>query len=165
MDSIFVTWLLEYGSILLFLLLALGIAGLPIPDETLLMLSGWLISQGKLALFPTVAAAILGGMFGITMSYFLGNRLSHLFIEKKWGKALGLTESRRQRVHRWFERYGKWTLIFGFYIPIFRHLTGFVAGSVDEKFSQFAYFAYTGALIWASLFLIIGYNLKRFKGI
>jgi membrane protein DedA with SNARE-associated domain len=156
-NSVFVTWLLEYGSIVLFLLLALGIAGLPIPDETLLMLSGWLVCKGELSLIPTLSAGILGGICGISMSYFFGNKLAHLFIDKKWGRAMGLTEKRRQLVHRWFERYGKWTLVFGFYVPIVRHLTGFVAGSVDEKFPQFALFAYTGAAIWACLFIIIGY--------
>lgn len=142
-------------------MLALGIVGLPIPDETLLITSGWLISQGKLSLFPTAIAAILGSICGITLSYFLGNKLSHLFIDTKWGRLLGLTEKRKQLVHRWFERYGKWTLLIGFYIPLVRHLTGFIAGSVDEKFSQFAYFAYIGAILWVSIFLLIGYNLSQ----
>lgn len=162
-DSIFITWILQYGSIILFLLLALGIAGLPIPDETILIASGWLVCQGKLSLFPTLFAGIMGGICGISLSYLFGNKLAHLFIKKKWGRALGLTEKRRILVHGWFKKYGKWTLVFGFYIPIIRHLTGFVAGSVDEKFSQFALFAYLGAAVWASLFIIIGYNIP-YKG-
>jgi membrane protein DedA with SNARE-associated domain len=160
-DSVLINWILQYGSIVLFLLLALGIAGLPIPDETLLIISGWLIRQEKLSLFPTYSAGILGGICGISLSYFLGNKLSHLFLEKKWGRAIGLTKKRHDRVHRWFERYGKWTLVFGYYIPVVRHITGFIAGSVDEKFSQFALFAYLGATLWASLFLTLGYFLHQ----
>ena len=39
----FVEWLNAYGSITLFILLALGILALPIPEETLMVISGIMI--------------------------------------------------------------------------------------------------------------------------
>ena len=54
--------LLHYGAPILFLMLVLGIVGLPIPDETLLTLSGWLIAKGKLPAVPIVIAAITGSV-------------------------------------------------------------------------------------------------------
>ena len=41
-------WISHYGYAGLFVLLVLGIVGLPVPDETLLVFSGYLISQAKL---------------------------------------------------------------------------------------------------------------------
>ena len=43
-------WITHYGAISLFFLMMLGIIGLPIPDETLLVFSGYLIFKGKLDL-------------------------------------------------------------------------------------------------------------------
>ncbi|MDH3505101.1 MAG: hypothetical protein OEM58_11325 [Nitrospirota bacterium] len=71
MESAF-SWISEYGYWAFFSLLMLGILGLPIPDETLLMFAGYLVSQGKLTFQPTMATAFLGSVCGISLSYFLG---------------------------------------------------------------------------------------------
>jgi membrane protein DedA with SNARE-associated domain len=41
-------WISEWGSFGLFPLLALGIVGLPVPDETLLASAGFFIASGEL---------------------------------------------------------------------------------------------------------------------
>ncbi len=46
MDGL-LNWIPEYDSPALFLLLMLGIVGLPIPDETLLTFSGYLIFKNQ----------------------------------------------------------------------------------------------------------------------
>jgi len=61
-------WVTEYGYIGIFSLLALGILGAPIPDEGVLAFAGYLVYEGKLQLFPILAAAFLGSGFGITLS-------------------------------------------------------------------------------------------------
>lgn len=149
-------WLDAYGSIALFVLLALGIVALPIPDETLIVLSGILIHNGHLNATPTIIAAFAGGICGISISYFLGRSCGHFLIHK-YGSWFGLTESKLNTAHEWFEHYGKWTLLIGYFIPGVRHFTGLVAGLVELEYKHFAIFAYTGAVIWASVFLTIGY--------
>jgi membrane protein DedA with SNARE-associated domain len=153
---VFIVLLSHYGSVGLFILLALGIFGLPIPDETLLVLSGFLMAKGHLSLLAIPVAAILGASFGITLSYLLG-----FFAGKevllKYGKWVGLTHEKIERAHSWFERFGKWFLLIGYYIPGVRHLTGFIAGTVFLSYWQFALFAYLGAALWSLTFLTIGY--------
>lgn len=152
----FTHWLLEYGSIALFFLLALGIVALPIPDETLMVISGVLIHQGYLCPLPTVIAAYAGSMCGITLSYVLGYTAGH-FIVKRYGKWVGITDQNLQKAHNWYEYYGKWTLTFGYFIPGVRHVTGIFAGMTELEYPVFALFAYTGAILWATVFLSIGY--------
>ena len=79
MDAL-LNWIPEYGYPALFLLLMLGIVGLPIPDETLLTFSGYLIFKNELALMPTLATAFLGSICGITVSYVIGRRLGCYFV-------------------------------------------------------------------------------------
>ncbi len=67
-------WIAQYGYLGIFSLLVLGIVGLPVPDETLLTLAGYLVYRGQLLLIPTVLAALLGSLCGITLSYSSGAR-------------------------------------------------------------------------------------------
>lgn len=151
-------WLLYYGSFSLFVLMAMGIILLPVPEETLMVAAGILIGQGKLELIPTMLAAYLGSCCGITTSYLIGRTIGHRLLEK-YGGWIGITPEKIQRAHDWFEHYGKWTLAFGYFIPGVRHFTGVCAGTSYLEYSHFALFAYCGAIFWVSLFLSLGYFL------
>jgi membrane protein DedA with SNARE-associated domain len=151
--------LAHYGSLALFILLALGIVGLPIPEETLLVTVGFLLSKGKLSFISVLPAAYLGGMCGISLSYLLG-RTAGSFLVKKYGYWLGITPVRMEKAHLWFQRIGVWSLFIGYFIPGVRHFTGYVAGTLRVNFKKFALFAYGGEMVWASLFLALGYWLE-----
>ncbi len=56
----------RYGYAAIIVLLMLGIVGLPIPDEALLTLTGYLIFRGTLHTIPAYLAALLGSGCGIT---------------------------------------------------------------------------------------------------
>lgn len=155
-NETFSAWLINYGSFVLFLFLVLGIIALPIPDETLMILAGMLMHDGKLHVVATIIAAYLGSVCGITISYFLGYTVGHYFTHN-YGKHFGMTPERLDNVEQWLQKYGKWTLIFGYFIPGIRHLTGIATGMAYVPYRQFALFAYTGAAIWVATFLSIGY--------
>lgn len=152
----FLPWLNQYGSLAIFVLLALGILALPVPEESLMVFAGFLMARGDLSVVPTVFAAIGGALCGITMSYLIG-LTAGTFLVRKFGRWVGITDVRLERVHLWFERIGKWALFIGYFILGVRHLTGYVAGTVRLEYREFALFAYTGGILWASLFLSIGY--------
>ena len=151
----------QYGILVLFVLLALGIIALPVPEETLLVLTGILISNDKLALFPAFFSVLLGSVCGISVSYILG-RTAGNFIIHKYGSWVGITEKKLEQAHGWFERFGTWSLFIGYFIPGVRHFTGFSAGTTYLDYRHFALFAYSGALVWVSTFLSIGYFFGDF---
>ncbi|MBV8729091.1 MAG: DedA family protein, partial [Acidobacteriia bacterium] len=72
MEQHVLTWITQYGYLAIFLLLALGIVGLPVPDETLLTFTGYLIYKGHLSPPLAFASALGGSASGITASYALG---------------------------------------------------------------------------------------------
>ena len=159
--SLFSLWLIKYGSFALFLMLSLGIIALPIPEETLMVVAGILMQKGKLNIPLTILFSYGGAMCGITVSYFLG-RTAGSYLIQKYGAWVGITRARLEKAHYWFERLGKWLLLVGYFIPGVRHFTGFSAGTTYMKFSHFALFAYTGAFLWVSLFLSLGYFLGNY---
>jgi membrane protein DedA with SNARE-associated domain len=125
-----------------------------------MVIAGVLMQKGSLPIHSTVIAAFLGALSGITVSYFLGRTAGHYLIVK-YGKWIGLTQERYQKTHEWFEKFGKWTLSFGYFIPCVRHLTGVAAGASDLGYRVFALYAYCGAAIWVATFLSLGYFFGR----
>ena len=152
------TWVAHYGGFALFGLLIFGIVGLPVPDETLLVLAGYLIYRGTLNPVGTWVGAAAGSICGITGSYIIGRTLGIGFIHSRFGKWLHITDERVRVVHDWFDRIGHWALFVGYYIPGVRHFTAIVAGTSGLEYRGFALFAYTGGCVWVSSFLFIGYH-------
>ncbi len=151
-------WIATYGYPAIFVLLVFGIVGLPVPDETLLTFTGYLIYKGDLKIVPAFLACFTGSSCGITLSYILG-RTFGLALIHRYGKYIHLTEERIRYAHNWFERVGRWGLTFGYFIPGVRHFTAYAAGMSALEPHVFCAFAYAGAFLWASTFLSLGYFL------
>jgi membrane protein DedA with SNARE-associated domain len=149
-------WIASYGYVAIYALLMFGIVGIPIPDETMLVFCGYLVSQGHLKAVPTVAVAFFGSISGITTSYIIGRTLGLGFVHK-YGRYVHLTEKRLDYVHGWFNRIGHWALFVGYYIAGVRHFTAILAGTSCLEFRVFAAYAWSGALLWVCTFLAIGY--------
>jgi membrane protein DedA with SNARE-associated domain len=143
-------WVSHYGALALFGLLALGVVGLPIPNETLLTLAGALARKGQLSLIPTLVAACAGNVLGVTLSYAIGRFAGDHYLKRRMRKGM-------QTLERWFEQIGKWALVFGYFVPGIRHVTAIGAGSSGLPFPVFASYAYGGAILWTVLFFGIGY--------
>lgn len=157
MDAVF-QWVATYGYAGLFLLLMFGIVGLPIPDETLLVFTGYLISRGSLHPVGALAAAAGGSWCGISLSYWIGRTLG-LAAVHRFGRYLRVDDRRLERVHMWFDRRGHWALVFGYFIAGVRHFTAIVAGASGLKFGSFMAYAWTGGLCWVAAFLTLGYYI------
>ena len=151
-------WLIEYGPMALFFLLALEIIALPIPGEPLMILTGVLMCNGDLAIAPTLLAGYAGAIAGITVSYTIG-RTAGNYIVVGYGDRIGITQARMSKVTGWFSRFGKWTLTIGYFVPGIRHFTGFTAGMASLDSRQFMLFAYGGAFVWVTTFFALGYFL------
>jgi membrane protein DedA with SNARE-associated domain len=151
-------FLAHYGYFAIFALLMLGIVGPLIPDETILVLSGIAVHRGELLPGITIAAGVAGSLCGITVSYVLGRTgaiyaLERFELMRRW-------ESRHlPQVERWFQRYGKWTLFFGYFIAGVRHFTALAAGMSKVRVRTFMVYAYPGGFVWVVCFVAIGYYL------
>jgi membrane protein DedA with SNARE-associated domain len=153
-DSLF-NWIAQHGSVALFGLLTFGIVGLPVPDETLLIIAGVLIRQARLGVVATYVAALAGASFGITISYLIG-RAAGVAVIRRYGPRLRIVHEDVDAVRALFHRSGKWTLMFGYFIPGVRHFTALVAGGAELEYPLFGLFAYAGALLWTTSFITLG---------
>jgi membrane protein DedA with SNARE-associated domain len=150
--------LASYGYLAIFFLLTLGIVGPLIPDDSILILAGVAVNAGRFDMTTTVAVAYAGSLCGITLSYVLGrtgayHTVARIPAARRW------MDRHIPQVRRWFEKYGKWTLFFGYFIAGIRHFTALTAGMSGLRARTFAAYAYPGGFVWVFTFIHIGYFL------
>src|SRR5215813_15120141 len=165
MEQQLFAWISQYGYPAIFCLLVLGIVGLPVPDETLMTFTGYLIYKGHLHPAWAFTAAFSGSVCGITLSYILG-RTFGLALIHRYGRYVRIREEHVEKAHAWFRHAGHWSLTFGYYIPGVRHFTAYAAGMSDLEAPVFCLFAYMGAALWSASFIALGYFLgERWKSV
>lgn len=153
-------YLLQYGSIVIFILLFFGIVGIPSPEESLIFLIGVLIAQQQLHPIPSAIAALTGAFTGMLTAY-AGGRLIGYPLLQKVGKFIGLTKERWEKAEQSFIRKRKRTVVFGFYMPGIRQISPYFAGLTTMPFLQFIGLALFGTVLWVSPFLLVGFMLGR----
>lgn len=140
----------------MFLLLALGIVGLPIPDEALMVLVGSMTVEGPLQYIHAFLVCFSGSFVGMLVSYTVGRKVGKPLLER-YGSKIKLTPARLARVEGWFAKYGLFSIIFGYFIPGVRHLTCYFAGTSRLNFSLYLVAAIVGNIIWVGTFLTVGH--------
>jgi membrane protein DedA with SNARE-associated domain len=154
----FLLFITHYSYAGIFIALSMGIVGLPVPDESLIAFTGFLSSLGKLDTLLILPVIMAGTASGITISYFLG-KLSGSYLSKKYSHKALINNDHLQKIKEFYDQYGRFTLLIGYFIPGIRHLTALFAGINHMPYLRFAAFAYTGALLWTTTFFTLGYWL------
>jgi membrane protein DedA with SNARE-associated domain len=153
LDHAFSFWIGRYSYTAIFFLLVAGIVGFPIPDQLVLLVSGYFVLTHALSLTPTLATAVLGSICGITLSYGMGRGLGCYLSKTGFGKR------RLEHGQRLLDRFGNWALILGFFIPGVRNLIGIVPGMMRFDAARFARYAYPGAVISSIVCVFAGFLL------
>lgn len=148
----------NYSYVEIFIALGLGVAGLPIPDETLMAYAGFLVAKGRLNYFYTIMVAFMGTSCGITIGYALGRTFGNPFI-KRYAAKIRINPADIRDAEKFYNHYGKYALLIGYFIPGVRHLTAIFAGTSLMPYRTFALFAYAGGLVWTICLVSLGYFL------
>lgn len=137
-----------------------GMIGLPIPDEVILVFVGYQIHRGNMFFLYAYISAVFGTFIGISISYWIGRLLGMSFLQKI-GPKVGLNEKRIEKAHTYFNRWGPVVLFVGYFIPGVRYITAYLAGISKMDGKKFIVYAYSGAMCWVLVFLLIGRELGR----
>ncbi|CAM4269460.1 membrane protein DedA with SNARE-associated domain [Paenibacillus endophyticus] len=144
----------EVGYFALFLVLCLGLIGLPIPNEAVVMTGGALSESGVLLPVPAFIMTCLGicsaMTFGYSIGRFAGSKLSNWFSSKK---NIGKFVTKSEQLS---ERYGGYAISLSLCLPFLRHVTPYVMGMNRMPYKRFALFAYPSAFVWTLAYFIIG---------
>lgn len=149
-----------YGYVIIFLFLFFGIVGIPAPEESLLFLLGVLIVHHTLSFEWALLSAFLGAFSGMLTAYMCGKYLGTPFVNK-YGKYVGITIGRWQKVQKFYTKNVQKTIVFGFYLPGIRQISPYFAGMSRTPFGRFAFLSMLGTLLWITPFIAAGYYLGK----
>jgi membrane protein DedA with SNARE-associated domain len=145
----------QYGYVLLFFGLFAESLALPFPGELAMAIAGHVAFFGKSNYWLDIMYAFLGATIGTTITYALGRKLGTPFFEK-YGKYIFLNKRRFAKLADWFGKYGSKILLISYFIPGFRHFTGYMSGVLNIRFRTFLLFNHVGALAWVVVYVSIG---------
>ena len=145
----------HWGYPAIFVVVVLGNIGLPIPEETILGLSGYLVWRGELRFSIVLTVAILSAVTGDNIGYWLGRKYGKTAIERYAAKVM--TPLRIAWAERVVGRYGIYGIFVARFLPVARFMAGPLAGAMGLKFAPFFVANFLGAAIYVPIIVAMGY--------
>jgi membrane protein DedA with SNARE-associated domain len=139
-------------------------AGLPIPSEVLLPLSGALARQGRFSLAAVIAVGALAQTAGAILAYQLG-RHGGLPLVERYGKYVLFSTRELAQTEKAFAKHGQWLTLFGRVVPVVRTYIGYPAGIARMPFGRFVTASFIGSAVWSAVLAILGYRLADSFGV
>jgi len=151
------------GHIALFLVLCLGLIGLPIPNEAV-ALTGGALSQAEV-LYTGLAFLMLwlGICSSMTFNYSIGrftnSKLSRWFTKRQKEKQNEKQNKLINQATHIIDKYGIFAIPISQFFPFLRHATPYLMGVNNMKYLRFIIFAYPTAFVWTMIYFTLGYFL------
>jgi membrane protein DedA with SNARE-associated domain len=146
----------HWGYPAIFVLVVLGNMGVPLPEETVLLLAGYLVWQGDLRLSLVLGVGILSAVAGDNMGYWIGRHYGQGAIERYGHWVLG-SAKRVESMEGFVTRYGPTGVFVARFVPGVRFMAGPLAGATGLR--PLAFFAANvlGAALYVPLLVGLGY--------
>ncbi len=148
--------LIAHGLILLFALVSMESAGVPLPGETALIAGGVLASQGHYSIVAVIAVAALAAIIGDNVGYWIGRKGGRALL-RRTPVVSGYFEKALPPSERFFQRHGAKTVFFGRFIAILRVTAAWIAGISHMPWWRFLVWNAAGGIVWATLVGVVAY--------
>lgn len=132
-----------------------------LPGDSLLFVTGLLISTGQLAipLWLAFLALAASAVVGDQVAYFVGHKLGPRVFNRPNS---GLLKPRYlDKTSDYFDRYGGRTVIIARFVPLVRTFAAVVAGASRMQYRTFIVYNAIGGTLWAVVVTVAGYFLGR----
>ena len=150
----------DYGLVILFVLIAMESAGVPLPGETALITAGVLAARGDMDIVEVIVVAAAAAIIGDNVGYWVG-RLGGRRLLERWeplerhaGRVLPWSE-------RFFKRHGAKTIFLGRFFAVLRVTAAWLAGISRMHWWRFFLWNAAGGICWAVLVGLVSYYLGR----
>lgn len=124
---------------------------------------GFLVRTSVLSLWPAYIALVIGDFMADIIWYFLGSIGGLKIVNSKFGKFMGLNESKVELIRKYYHKYhssilfiSKLTTGFGF-APVVL----FTAGLVKIPFKKYSILNFFGGFIWCGALMALGYTFSH----
>jgi membrane protein DedA with SNARE-associated domain len=130
--------------------------GIFIPGQIFIMLAGFAAQRGFLNLGLVILISIMAAILGDLVAYEMGKRFGLKFL-RKYGKYFFLKEEYLQNSEKFMRNHLSKAIISGRLYSVTRVFVPFLAGVHKANFRRFMLANITGAIIWATVSVLIGF--------
>jgi membrane-associated protein len=132
-----------------------------LPGDTLLFAAGVSIETHAITtpLWAFLVAAPAAVIAGNLLGYAVGRRAGPVVFDRP-NSALFRPEY-VERSHRFYERFGPWTVMVALFIPVVRTVAAAMAGVARMRFALYALYTVVGAIIWTDGIMLLGHQLGK----
>ena len=151
--------LIDYGLVLLFLLIAIESAGVPLPGETALIAAAIMTRPergGHWSLWLVIVVAAAAAIIGDNVGYWLG-RVGGRKLISRWGFAERYAAKALPPAERFFQKHGAKTVFFGRFIALLRVTSAWLAGISKMHWWLFFLWNALGGIVWAAGVSLLAY--------
>src|SRR5271167_244083 len=151
---------LMFAALFIVIFAETGLVIFPLlPGDSLLFLAGAVVASSgidiHLLVLTLFVAAVLGDSVNYGVGRYIGPKAFHRPHETRLGR--WLKPEYLNRTHRFYERYGGFTIIIGRFVPIVRTFAPFLAGVGAMTYRKFLSFNVIGAAAWVGSLAYAGY--------
>lgn len=148
---------------LVFLLMAVQSACIPIPSEVIMPLAGYKLGAGVGTLILLATVGSIASNIGSIPAYWVGAKGGRPMVER-YGRYLLLSKRDLDLADRFFSKYGSITVLIGRMLPIVRTFIAFPAGIAKMNQARFHIYTFIGSWPWCYVLAYIGMKLgTRFE--
>ncbi|MGA7808387.1 DedA family protein [Bradyrhizobium sp.] len=168
MSDVLISLIPRWGPWIIFGIVTLESAGVPLPGETILVAAALLsATTGQINIVVVVLAAAAGAIAGDGAGYLVGRRLGLRFL-RRYGRYIRLDADRLLIGRYLFLRFGNAVVFFGRFVAVLRVFAALLAGANSMPAGRFFLFNITGGICWACLFgfgaYALGAEIYRISG-
>jgi len=154
--------LIDYGLVLLFLLVGVEAAGVPLPGETALVTAA-VLAHNHWGIEWVIVVAAGGAIAGDNLGYWIGRIGGRKLVDR-----FGVTRRYAERVlppsERFFARHGGKTIFLARFIAILRVTAAWLAGLSHMRWWQFFLWNAAGGIVWATGVSLLAYYAGKAAG-
>jgi membrane protein DedA with SNARE-associated domain len=154
-----------------FLLMALQSACVPIPSEVIMPFAGYRLGHSWMDLIVLATVASIASNLGSIPAYYLGAKGGRPLVER-FGRYLVLNRHDLDLADRFFARFGSLAVLIGRMLPIVRTFIAFPAGIAKMNQVRFHIYTFIGSWPWCFALAYVGMRLgsqwdsdPRFKAV
>ena len=149
-----------YGYIGIFIIIFLE-SGIffALPGDSLLFTAGLFVSVYHFNLLFLIALIFMATFFGGLMGYEIGVYLQKLRRYSFFNRIL--KQEYVDQACKFFDKHGKFAIIFSRFVPIVRTFVPIVSGIACVPYKLFIQYSLISSVLWATLMTLAGYYLGR----
>ena len=152
--------LLAHGLVILFALVAVESAGVPLPGETALITAAILAQRGHYTLLSVIVVAAAAAITGDNVAYWIA-RFGGRKLLRRWAPIERYADRVLPRAERFFAKHGAKTVFFGRFVAVLRITAAWLAGLGRMPWWRFLLWNASGGIAWAVVVSLVAYEFGK----